>query len=168
MFAANVSAEQQALLWEHGAAGPASSGGELFQIYRRAQLRAQLLGWWARLRGRGRGLLSLAEAQATHGVAGVHAAGLQSVPLSQICGSENRSYDFDQAFLPLHSRSWERWRSVAQALQNNTPLPPVELVQLGGCYYVRDGHHRISAAALLGQQAIDAVVTVWEAAVGGV
>ena len=41
-------------------------------------------------------------------------------------------------------------------------LPPVELIQLGDAYFVRDGHHRISAAAALGQQEIDAQVTVWQ------
>jgi hypothetical protein len=38
----------------------------------------------------------------------------------------------------------------------------VELIQVGECYFVRDGHHRISVARALGQHAIDVEVTVWE------
>jgi len=42
-----------------------------------------------------------------------------------------------------------------------TPLPPVELVQVGDVYFVRDGHHRISVARTVGQRDIEAEVTVW-------
>jgi len=37
-------------------------------------------------------------------------------------------------------------------------LPPVELIQVGGCYFVRDGHHRISVARSFGQQYIEAEI----------
>jgi uncharacterized ParB-like nuclease family protein len=42
-------------------------------------------------------------------------------------------------------------------------LPPVELVQLGDLYFVRDGHHRISVAQAMGQESIEAEVIVWQA-----
>jgi hypothetical protein len=35
---------------------------------------------------------------------------------------------------------------VAGALQNRIALPPVQLIQVGGIYYVRDGHHRVSVS----------------------
>jgi ParB-like chromosome segregation protein Spo0J len=38
-------------------------------------------------------------------------------------------------------------------------LPPVDLVELDGTYYVRDGHHRISVARSLGQDYIEAEIT---------
>ncbi|GAP12919.1 hypothetical protein LARV_00659 [Longilinea arvoryzae] len=41
------------------------------------------------------------------------------------------------------------------------PLPPVELVRVGGAYYVRDGHHRNSVASALGQLDIEAHVIEW-------
>ncbi len=41
-------------------------------------------------------------------------------------------------------------------------LPPVDLIQLGDTYFVRDGHHRISVARALGYAYIDANVTVWQ------
>ena len=39
--------------------------------------------------------------------------------------------------------------------------PPVELIQVGDLYFVRDGHHRISVARAMGQEAIEAKVTAW-------
>ena len=51
--------------------------------------------------------------------------------------------------------------SVTRAYLRGIGLPPVELIQIGEVYFVRDGHHRISVAAALGQQEIDAVVTIW-------
>ena len=42
-------------------------------------------------------------------------------------------------------------------------MPPVELYRLGNGYYVVDGHHRIAAALAVGQLAIDAHVTLYQA-----
>jgi hypothetical protein len=36
-------------------------------------------------------------------------------------------------------------------------------MQIGDAYFVRDGHHRISVARALGQDAIDAQVVTWKA-----
>jgi hypothetical protein len=46
----------------------------------------------------------------------------------------------------------------------HTPLPAVELLQVGNAYFVRDGNHRISVARTLGIRCLDAQVTVWQAA----
>ena len=78
------------------------------------------------------------------------------VPLTRIVGSEGRSEDFDGAFNPLKKHNRERWISVAAARWNGVVLPAVELVQAGDEYYVRDGHHRISVAKVMGQLEIDA------------
>ncbi|HEY3310826.1 MAG TPA: hypothetical protein VGK00_04225 [Anaerolineales bacterium] len=43
---------------------------------------------------------------------------------------------------------------------NGRELPPVELIQVENIYYVRDGHHRISVSRSLGQDFIDAEVTI--------
>src|SRR6266508_3609036 len=77
---------------------------------------------------------------------------------------EGRCDDFDVGFHPLKEHTEERWVSVARAQLRGLGLPPVELIQMGDAYFVRDGHHRISVAAALGQQEIDAVVTVWQVA----
>jgi hypothetical protein len=79
-----------------------------------------------------------------------------SVSIRQIRGSLGRSGDFDANFNPLQERSRTRWISIATAVQMSIPLPPVELVQVGDTYYVRDGHHRISVAKSMDQEAIEA------------
>ena len=38
------------------------------------------------------------------------------------------------------------------------------LVKVGDKYFVLDGHHRISVAKALGQESIEAEVTVWDVA----
>ncbi len=79
-----------------------------------------------------------------------------TVPICQIKGSLDRSEDFDSSFNPLQERSRSRWVSILTAIRSNVPLPPVELVHVGDAYYVQDGHHRISVAHTLGQEAIEA------------
>jgi len=117
---------------------------------------------WARLRGQSRGLLDLTAVAAAGAIGDRRAAGTQTVPIRQIRGSEGRCKDFDGAFHPLNAHTEERWVRVAMAYLRGLGLPPVELIQIGAVYFVRDGHHRISAAAALGQQEIDAMVTVWQ------
>jgi hypothetical protein len=95
-------------------------------------------------------------------VRGRRYGGIQSVAISQICGSMGRTGDFDHRFHPLDDRLRSRWISVAMARSQYVPLPPVSLVQVGDCYFVEDGHHRISVARALGESAIDAEVTVWD------
>jgi ParB-like chromosome segregation protein Spo0J len=51
---------------------------------------------------------------------------------------------------------------VAEARLRGINLPPVQLIEVGGRYYVRDGHHRISVAQALGDTFIDAEVTRWQ------
>jgi hypothetical protein len=79
-----------------------------------------------------------------------------TVPLSRISGSEGRIEDFDAGFLPLKTHLQERWVGIAAARRQGIALPPVELVENGGLYYVRDGHHRISVAKVMGQSEIEA------------
>jgi hypothetical protein len=79
-----------------------------------------------------------------------------SIPIRQIKGTLGRSTDFDLGFNPLNETSRTRWVSIMAATLRGTSLPPVELVKVGSSYYVRDGHHRISVAKYLGQDAIDA------------
>ncbi len=79
-----------------------------------------------------------------------------SVPIRKIKGSLSRGEDFDASFHPLKETSRTRWVSIYTAIRSDIPLPAVELVQVGNTYYVRDGHHRISVAHSLDQEAIDA------------
>jgi hypothetical protein len=91
-----------------------------------------------------------------------HYGGLKSVEIGKIKGSEGRTKDFDISFRPLLKNQRDRWQSVAAARLADTPLPPVELVQVGDVYFVRDGHHRISVSRALGEEFIEAVIVSWE------
>lgn len=98
--------------------------------------------------------------EARRGASGVESyRGIRSVPIARIVGSVDRFEDFDRAFLPRTRHSAGRWQSVARAHVAGRGLPPVQLYEIGGDYFVQDGHHRISVARLGGQQFIDAEVT---------
>lgn len=81
-----------------------------------------------------------------------------NVPIEKIVGSEGRAQDFDKQFRPLVNHIRDRWIGVAIAYRRGKALPPVELIQVGDEYYVRDGHHRISVAKLFGQATIEAKI----------
>jgi hypothetical protein len=116
--------------------------------------------------GRAHHLPSLNQAAEQPATAGQRDGGLRTVRLDQICGSEGdgRARDFDDHFHPLNPSLTGRWLSVAQAWYEGVGLPPVEMVQVADCYYIRDGHHRVSVAGAAGSQAIQAHVIVKEPA----
>ena len=133
-------------------------------LYTSARKQGQRGQIWAGLGGRSRGLLSLAEVRTACSVEGQSDAGIRTVSIDRIRGSENRCTDFDADFHPLCEHNRDRWLSIAQARQRGRALPPVALIQVGDLYFVRDGHHRISVARALGQKAIEATVVVWQVA----
>jgi hypothetical protein len=133
------------------------------QLYQRAYTRGWLGKLWTALAGRSRYLINLAEVEGNDIVGNRYSAGMQEVPICQIRGSQGRCHDFDRNFYPLKDHLKSRWLGVAMARQLGLALPPVELVQVGDTYFVRDGHHRISVAKAMGQLEINAEVRVWSA-----
>jgi hypothetical protein len=129
--------------------------------YFEARTKGRRAALWSKLTGRSRRLLSLDAIDAAR-VCDRHSAGLRAVPIERIRGSEGRSEDFDCAFYPIQTHSRERWMNVARARDKETALPPVDLIQVGELYFVRDGHHRISVARILGERYIEAEVTIWQ------
>ena len=127
---------------------------------------ARARAWTNRLRARlssdSRRLLRLSEVAAGGTVRASHHVGIREVPIDVIRGSEGRVEGFDAEMWPTDGQSRDRWVSIAAARQRGVQLPPVELIQVGKVYFVRDGHHRISVARALGQAYIDAEVTVWK------
>jgi hypothetical protein len=95
-------------------------------------------------------------------IEGRHASGMHTVPLACIRGTLGRADDFDLHFHPRSDRLRERWQSVAVQRLQGMPLAAVSLIQIGSCYGVVDGHHRISVAYALKQTEIDADITRWE------
>jgi hypothetical protein len=134
-----------------------NAGAALFSAARAA---AQQRGWWAAITRRPNSLRTLAQDHPNAKTG--HFAGRQSVRLNDIRGTEGRDQGFDDKFYPLNDQTRQRWQSVARALNEGVVLAPVQLIQVGSAYYVRDGHHRVSVNRALGQEVIEAEVTVWE------
>jgi hypothetical protein len=84
--------------------------------------------------------------------------GMQVVPINLIIGSEGRYRDFNKAFLPRRNHLRARWTRVDKAHLENVTLPPIQLYEIGGVYFVRDGNHRVSVARAQGVEQIDAEV----------
>jgi hypothetical protein len=133
-----------------------------FELFRKARLR----GVWAKLRSAlektPNSLIDLNDIKEELKIESRHYAGIKPVPISKIRGTLGRGNDFSIKFAPLHENTRERWLSIATARFQGTPLPAIELIQIDEAYFVVDGHHRISVAKALGEQAVDAVVTVWD------
>ena len=84
--------------------------------------------------------------------------GYRAVPIDNIIGSEGRYRDFSRNYLPKRESSRTRWTSIDGAHQKNIILPAVNLYEIAGYYFVRDGNHRVSVARSLGMEEIDADV----------
>ncbi|MEJ2733000.1 MAG: hypothetical protein P8189_05405 [Anaerolineae bacterium] len=144
--------------YEQAKCGEFGSGATL---YARSRRHGRWGHFWPTASRHSRCLLDLSEIGDTYRVEARSYAGLHTVPIGQIRGSEGRSNDFDCDFNPLQDHSRARWLRVAAARDQDKVLPPVVLIQVGDVYFVRDGHHRISVAQALGQLDIEAEVTVW-------
>jgi hypothetical protein len=134
------------------------------RLYRRTSRQGWLTRIWLAVTGRKPQLLDLRQIESSHRVDHRSNVGFRTVALRLIRGSEGRCRDFDAAFRPLQAHCATRWLAVATARKMGIALPPVNLIQVGDIYFVRDGHHRISVARALGQADIEAEVTVWHVA----
>lgn len=107
-------------------------------------------------------LPTLAEVTAGRTISDHIYTGRQTVPLNQIRGSATRarSQDFDANFRLLTRHNTDRWQTIAAASRRGKRLPPVTLIEVGGIYFVEDGHHRISVAKAENRPDIEAEVTV--------
>lgn len=130
------------------------------QAFWQAYFQASLYALWASVRGRASHLESMPKEVYRRGN-GRRLSGIQLIPLNQIRGSEGRNHDFDTAFRPRQAHTLDRWVHIAVAHAQGISLPPVDLIQVGHTYYVRDGHHRISVAHARGQAEIEAQLSRW-------
>ncbi len=125
-------------------------------------LRARLRRLWAGVTRRSVRLLDMDVVRRSKTIEGIFDLGCVTIAVERIRGSECRARDFDNAFLPLNETTRQRWASVYAARLCGESLPAVSVVQLGDTYYVRDGHHRVSVARVLGEEYIEANVQVWQ------
>ncbi|MCL2042560.1 MAG: transcriptional regulator [Treponema sp.] len=84
--------------------------------------------------------------------------GCQTVPIKLIVGSEGRYRDFNRYFLPKSDHLRSRWQRVDEAHLQDIILPSIQLYEIGGVYFVRDGNHRVSVAKAQHVEFIDAEV----------
>ncbi|HZQ48751.1 MAG TPA: ParB N-terminal domain-containing protein [Candidatus Dormibacteraeota bacterium] len=95
------------------------------------------------------------------GLEGSAYGGIHEIPVDRIIGSaasDAKTQDFDPGFLPINRRMRERWTRIYQAMVEGDELPPIDVYQVDGRYYVIDGHHRVSVARNLGRPMINARV----------
>ncbi|MDR0402934.1 MAG: transcriptional regulator [Treponema sp.] len=84
--------------------------------------------------------------------------GMRAVPIRLIVGSEGRYRDFNKYFLPKSDHLRPRWERIDEARLSDITLPPIQLYEIGGVYFVRDGNHRVSVAKTQGIENVDAEV----------
>lgn len=126
--------------------------------------RATLKRLLAKMSGKSRDLRDLNEVRQHKTVEAIHETPCITIEIAKIKGSECRACDFDVEFLPLSHANRHRWASVYAARLSGATMPAISVVQVGNVYYVRDGHHRVSVARLMGEEYIEAHAQVWEVA----
>jgi uncharacterized membrane protein YgaE (UPF0421/DUF939 family) len=92
------------------------------------------------------------------GITGEADLGVRDIPLDHVKGSEHQALDFDVSLLPRSPHVRPRWVRLYAELAEGRPIAPVEVYRVGGTYFVKNGHHRISVARRLGWERIPAHV----------
>ena len=103
-------------------------------------------------------LLSFDEVRRRLRIVGQSYLGVRAIPVARIVGSLDRNADFDRDFHPLRRLSRARLGSLRTAFPDGN-MPPIEVQELGGAYFVADGHHRVALARELRAEFVDAEVT---------
>jgi hypothetical protein len=136
--------------------------GRAVSVFHSLLWHARLRHAWSKLTRRSHSLLDLDDVRHTKTIESMHEGGCLTIELKKIRGSECRVCDFDDQFLPLNTSTAQRWAGMYAARECGQSLPAVSVVQVGDTFYVRDGHHRISVARVLGEEYIEAHVQVWQ------
>jgi hypothetical protein len=91
------------------------------------------------------GLLPLDEVRRRLQIVGQSYAGTRPVPLERIVGSVDRSADFGRNFRARRSLSRSRVAALRAAFPDGD-MPAIEVYEVGGLFFVADGHHRVALA----------------------
>jgi hypothetical protein len=127
--------------------------------FRSARFDSFLSSIFAKVLGRSDKLLSLEEAREILPPKAESYVGTRVVQTELIVGSEGRYNDFNRHFLPKQDFLSQRWKRVSVAYQQDKTLPPVQLYELAGLYFIRDGNHRVAVAKRRKVEFIEAEVT---------
>jgi hypothetical protein len=103
-------------------------------------------------------LLPLNEVTSRLRLLGQHYVGVTAIPVASIIGSVDRMVDFDRLFRPRRAPLRDRVRALRRAFPDGV-IPPITVYEVGGMYFVVDGHHRVALAHRLEMEYIDAEVT---------
>jgi hypothetical protein len=104
-------------------------------------------------------MLPFEEVVAALGRTGERDLGVQLIPLDSIVGTvDRRRGEFDRSFRPAIAEVRGRWERIATARRRGEPMPPIDVYRIGELHFVKDGHHRVSVAASLGDSEIEAHV----------
>ena len=85
--------------------------------------------------------------------------GVQEVGIDRIVGTENRGEDFSRDFHPRKRWLASRWIAIHGLMTRSEFHEPISVIEVGGTFFVRDGHHRVSVAKALNKEFLPASVT---------
>lgn len=105
----------------------------------------------------GHGLIPLDEVSGRLGLKSQSYVGVRPIAIERIIGTVDRNHDFDREFRPRRGHIGPRLASVRGAFAAGD-FPPISAFDIGGSYFVSDGHKRVAAARQMGMAAIDAEV----------
>ncbi len=130
----------------------------IVEDFRQARRKAALSTILARIRGENAQLLSYEEVLQQLQGRELPGRQLRQIRLDAVVGSVARYKDFTRTFLPKGDSQRDRWARI-KLLMTNSGLPPIEVYDINGNYFVKDGNHRVSVAREMGLETIEAYVT---------
>jgi hypothetical protein len=105
----------------------------------------------------GDGLIPLDDVSGRLGLKGQSYVGVRPIPIERVIGTVDRHQDFDRESRPRRGHIGQRLASVRGAFPAGD-FPPISVFDVGGSYFVSDGHKRVAAARQMGMASIDAEV----------
>jgi hypothetical protein len=102
------------------------------------------------------GLLRFSEVERRLGLTKRVYLGRREIPLERIVGTLDRTVDFDRDFRP-RQHATARLEALREAFPDGA-FPPIDVYEVGGAFFVVDGHHRVALGRQLGLRYIDADV----------
>ena len=131
---------------------------QALQRFENARRRARLASIWNGLLGKPQTLLSFEPISVRLPQRTGLQRGVQEIPVEQIVGSLGKAHMFDRSFGPLRDEQRDRWVDIV-LLHQASGWEPIVVHEIGGLYFVEDGHHRVSVARDAGLKLIEAYVT---------
>jgi hypothetical protein len=106
-------------------------------------------------------LLPLGEVARRLHIVGQSYVGVEPIAVERIVGSVDRSVDFDRRFRPRRRGLTRRLERLGERFSeaSQRAFPAISVYEVGGAYFVIDGHHRVGLARERGMAFLDAEIT---------